>query len=260
MRPRLPPMDVAVDGNRGRRPRLAVKLSFMGEGLLDRARSTTLALLGGVAAIGLVAVGLALNQGWPLLPDSPLPAERPVVSKPDGKGGPTGEDAVSSATAPSAKRAPARGPSDAEPGSSGGAASGPVAPGGGGESVATSSPVSSTPSGETGGGGKPPSRPAQKPRGTASPKPVAQPVSNPSPPRQSQSDSTEAESEPEPEPDTATTSGAPETGNAWGWDNGQARGHDRDHGWDRGADDHGWDRDDDGRHGGGWGHGHDHGH
>jgi len=229
-------MDVAVESNRDRRTRKAAKLSVMGEGLLERARSTTLALLGGVAAIGLIAVGLALNQGWPLLPESPLPAERPVVRRPGGGGGSGGEDSAHRANASSARRGRARVSSDAEPRGDGGAVSTPAASGDGGESIATSSPVASAPSGKTKGGGKKPSPPIQKPQEAASPNPVAQPVSTAAPPQQSQPGPTELESEPEPESDPATASAAPENGNAWGWDNGQARGHDHDH-------DHGWGHD-----------------
>jgi len=49
----------------------------LGGGLLERARSTTLALLGATTAVGLAMVALALNQSWPLIPDSPLPVTPP---------------------------------------------------------------------------------------------------------------------------------------------------------------------------------------
>jgi hypothetical protein len=68
-------MDVPVHFKPGKRwlrpPR---KPSVLGGGLLERARSTTLALLGVTTAVGLATVALALNQSWPLLADSPIPA------------------------------------------------------------------------------------------------------------------------------------------------------------------------------------------
>lgn len=71
-------MDVAVDlksGYRWLRP--AKKPSVLGGGLLERARSTTLALLGVTTAVGLAMVALALNQSWPVIADSPLPVGPP---------------------------------------------------------------------------------------------------------------------------------------------------------------------------------------
>jgi hypothetical protein len=51
--------------------------SLLGGGLLERVRSTTLALLGVTTAVGLAMVALALNQSWPLLADSPIPVGPP---------------------------------------------------------------------------------------------------------------------------------------------------------------------------------------
>jgi hypothetical protein len=51
--------------------------SFLGRGMLERARATTLALLGGTTAVGLAMVALALNQGWPLIAGSPIPLIAP---------------------------------------------------------------------------------------------------------------------------------------------------------------------------------------
>ncbi|MGB7588564.1 MAG: hypothetical protein WBM00_07635 [Solirubrobacterales bacterium] len=48
--------------------------SFLGNGLLERARSTSLALLGIVVAMGLGLMAVLANQGWPLLPGSPIPS------------------------------------------------------------------------------------------------------------------------------------------------------------------------------------------
>ena len=68
-------MDVSVlhkHAQRSPRPSLLVRL--LGAGMLERARATSLALLGATAAVGLAIVALALNQGWPLLEGSAIPA------------------------------------------------------------------------------------------------------------------------------------------------------------------------------------------
>lgn len=67
-------MDVTVDptpGNRGWRAEL--RFSFAGDSFIDRARSTTLALLGLSAAVGLAIVAIALNQEWPLVAGTAVP-------------------------------------------------------------------------------------------------------------------------------------------------------------------------------------------
>jgi hypothetical protein len=67
-------MDVSVLYKRRQRsPRSTLRASILGEGLLERTRSTSLALLGLTAAIGLAMVALALNQGWPLIAGAPIP-------------------------------------------------------------------------------------------------------------------------------------------------------------------------------------------
>ncbi len=48
--------------------------SLLGGSMLERARSTTFALLGATAALGLAMVALALNQSWPLVAGSAIPA------------------------------------------------------------------------------------------------------------------------------------------------------------------------------------------
>jgi hypothetical protein len=67
-------MDVSVLSKDGQRSlRSAIRTSVLGDGLLERTRSTTLALLGLIAAIGLAMVALALNQDWPLIAGAPIP-------------------------------------------------------------------------------------------------------------------------------------------------------------------------------------------
>lgn len=58
------------DQRLSRHPR---RLSFAGTGLLERMRSTTFALLGTTAALGLGLVAIVSQQGWPQLPSAPIP-------------------------------------------------------------------------------------------------------------------------------------------------------------------------------------------
>jgi hypothetical protein len=68
-------MDVAVDHIREQvlRARRRLGFSFAGDSFIDRARSTTLGLLGAMAAVGLSIVVIAANQGWPLAGGNPIP-------------------------------------------------------------------------------------------------------------------------------------------------------------------------------------------
>ncbi len=71
-------MDVSVHRKRGQLwLRSPGRPSVLGGGILERARSTTLALLGVTAAVGLAIVALALNQSWPLIAGSPIPGVAP---------------------------------------------------------------------------------------------------------------------------------------------------------------------------------------
>lgn len=67
-------MGVSVD-QKGQHSSLrpAGKPSILGKGMLERARATTLALLGLTAAVGLAMVALVLNQNWPLVAAVPIP-------------------------------------------------------------------------------------------------------------------------------------------------------------------------------------------
>ncbi|HMJ73256.1 MAG TPA: hypothetical protein VK471_07845 [Solirubrobacterales bacterium] len=67
-------MGVSVLSKHGQRSlRSVARASVLGDGLLERTRSTSLALLGVTAAIGLAMVALALNQDWPLIAGAPIP-------------------------------------------------------------------------------------------------------------------------------------------------------------------------------------------
>lgn len=134
--------------------RHGTRASFLGDGILERARSTSLALLGATAALGLAIVALALNQSWPLLPGSPIPglgerqaavgdaaiAARAIAG---GGNGPRGT-AVS--------RRPARSDDNAGRGNSGGQVAAGGSPGGDGivsHSVQVVAPAADSPSGAT---------------------------------------------------------------------------------------------------------------
>jgi hypothetical protein len=68
-------MDVSVLHAREKdRSHRRLVISLAGDSFIERARSTTFALLGLVAALGLLMIALALRQEWPLLGGSPLPS------------------------------------------------------------------------------------------------------------------------------------------------------------------------------------------
>ena len=180
-------MNVPVRYKPGQRRLLsAAKSSVLGDGLLERARSTSLALLGVTAAVGLAMVALALNQGWPLLAGVPLP----------GLGG--GRQAVGDATIAAQASTPnghgvalqgVAGPqrtNASDPGRKGARGShglgGPRAPGPEVVVVSRSTPVgpsgdSSPGGGSTGDAAPSPAPAVQQPTST----PAAEPTSSPSP-------------------------------------------------------------------------------
>jgi hypothetical protein len=74
----LRPIDVSVHWKRGQGwLRAGGRPSILGDGLLERARATSLALLGATAAVGLAIMALAFNQGWPLIAGSSIPRIQP---------------------------------------------------------------------------------------------------------------------------------------------------------------------------------------
>jgi hypothetical protein len=86
--------------------------SVLGDGLLERARSTSLALLGASAAVGLGLTAFALNQGWPLLPGAPipsLPVERSAIGEAAGGGRAPANRAAEGAGPAAARAARGRG-------------------------------------------------------------------------------------------------------------------------------------------------------
>jgi hypothetical protein len=83
------------------RPRSKARFSLLGDGLLERTRSTTFGLLGVTAAVGLAAIALALQGDWPLIAGSPVP-RAPVLHESVG-----GATALSGSTPrPAARPAP----------------------------------------------------------------------------------------------------------------------------------------------------------
>jgi hypothetical protein len=67
-------MDVAVDQKRGKgRLQSIAHATLLGDGMLERARATTLGLLGAAGAVGLMMIALVFNQAWPLVAGGPVP-------------------------------------------------------------------------------------------------------------------------------------------------------------------------------------------
>jgi hypothetical protein len=192
-------MDVAVHYKRQqRRLRSAPRASVLGEGLLERARSTSLALLGLTAAVGLAMVALALNQGWPLIAGAPIP----------GFGGK--QQAVGDATVAAAARVPsshgaaprsiaARQGSSASTHPTRNGVGGAPAPGPqslGSEGVVVSDPTPVNPPGDV-----PPSAEGSPDSGPPGPLPVAQqPATTPAPASEPAPSSAAPSASPAPQP------------------------------------------------------------
>lgn len=238
-------MDVSVLSKHGQRSlRSAAMAGILGNGLLERARSTTLALLGMAAAVGLATVALALNQDWPLIPGAPIPglgggheAVGQAVSVPG-----SGARETRAAPLPSVEALSSAG----RPGASGGrrgivtAVKGARAPKGAHLVVSAPTPVS----------------PGESPAGNEVTNPVpAAPQPSPAPPAEpvvasapaAAGDSTPAASAPpsQASPESPTTSKKPQADEEDDQDSGHDRGHHygegagRGHGHSRGGDDSG---------------------
>lgn len=222
-------MDVSVLYKRAQRWLYGVaRPAVFGNGMLERARATSLALLGFTAAVGLAIVALAANQGWPLIAGSSIPTIPPrhAAVGPGvaiaGVEGPARADASSPGGDESND---ARG---AARGHSGGA--GPVIPASAPSSELVVSPSVPTPpqGGDSPKAPNPPPSPAAQPTqptqptaGTpaAAPAPVPAPSSPPAAPT-------------EPAPPTATSSEAPPDESeshvpSWSHGHGHAYGRDR---------------------------------
>jgi hypothetical protein len=217
-------MDVAVSHKRGKRLSSLSLSSVIGDGLLERARATSLGLLGITAAVGLAIVALAFNQGWPLVAGSPVPALPPLHQD------------VGKATVADAASGGAR--SDAKPGST------PQQDGAGGESarpdtgpapsdgaspapssqlvVAPSAPAKTDGDAPRGEGSNPEPAPAKPKQPSPSPSPDQPPAT-----QQAPAEPAPAAPEPEPTSPPATISEAPPTSNVPPWSNGKGHAYGR---------------------------------
>jgi hypothetical protein len=237
--------------------------SFAGNGLADRMRSTSFALLGLTAAAGLALVAIFAQPSFPLLSPAPLPAE-PSVSESiaDARELPRNGDSVALYTALPASHQEAQGQSHETgdtSGSSGSGGSSASAPSTGGSQVAPaevdvpapeSAPESSDGNSGGGAGGgteggsapapaaapqQPTSTPSTPPPSSTKPQPVA---STPKPPPAPGSSASAAAAEHASErgieasassgpPTASTASVAPEDSASPGNGNGLAKGLDK---------------------------------
>ncbi len=237
-------MGVAVDFKpRYRWLRSPKKPSVLGGGLLERARSTTLALLGATTAVGLAIVALALNQSWPLVADSPLPIAPPrheavgkatVAAQAVANAPHSGLIRLNGATGPDSRDATRRG-----------ASGGAQAPESGFAPSASAELVVA------------PSAPAEPqgdaPRGSNDPAPAPTPAGNPpQAPATPVPVSAPAQPEPAPQPSPAAESTPPPVSAEVPVDSSDDDDWGDDHDWDdddRDWDDRDWDDDDWGGHG-----------
>jgi hypothetical protein len=245
-------MDVSVLYKRAQRWLHEVaRPAVFGNGMLERARATSLALLGFTAAVGLAIVALAANQGWPLIAGSSIPTIPPRHAA-------VGPGLVVAGLEPSAAQAEAVPAGGRHPAGARGAAGGhsggasPAAPDPAPSSELIVSPSVPTPprGGDSPGAPKPapePTTPPTQPTTTAhAAAPVPVPATQPTAP-------------PETPPPTATNSEAPPEESesdvpSWSHGHGHAYGHDSsgvegDDEWDDEGDE--WDAHD-------HGHGHHH--
>lgn len=231
-------IDAAVRQIRRQRPRTTRKPSFLGDGILERARSTSLALLGLAAAVGLGTIALAINQDWPLIAGSPIPAA-PEPVREDASDAKSADErsGVGPANGRPSHPAPAAAIGDED---SADQASPPSAPLTGG--ITASLPVDGGPDRSD---GKAPDPSPQQPQPNPQPLPVSRPQAE--------------QPAPTPRPAPVPSSGAPDApvttasdededdddGDEDDWDSPRDRGRGHDDDWDHGhGHGHGWDDDD----------------
>jgi hypothetical protein len=241
------PIDVSVRHNRGqRRLRTTVRPSLFGAGLLERARATSLALLGATAAVGLAIVAIALNQGWPLIAGSAIPRPPPqhqglggaaVASRP-GAGHSAPRGAGVQAGSSRRRAGPAR--------HAGAVGAGPVAvPDASSELVVSPSRPARSRGGESHGSPVPHGQtpvtqhPVDSPTAAVPPPPQSEPASPPQPAPAAA-----------PQPPIATTSEAPAgESSVPSWSRGNGHAYGRSDGWeDHGGGSGGYGDDSHGRH------------
>jgi hypothetical protein len=217
-------MDVSVLYKRAQRWLHEVaRPAVFGNGMLERARATSLALLGFTAAVGLAIVALAANQGWPLIAGSSIPTIPPRHAA-------VGPGVAVAGLEPSvaqAEVAPAgsRHPAGARGATGHSADARPVAPAPAPSSELVVSPSVPTPprGGDSPGAPepppKPPTQPSQPTAGAPAAAPAPAPPAQPTPPA-------------EPAPPSATSSEAPPEESeshvpSWSHGHGHAYGRDR---------------------------------
>lgn len=216
-------MDVSVLHERAQQ-RLpgADRPSVLGHGMLERARATSLALLGLTAAVGLAIVALALNQGWPLIADSSIPRVPPPRQAVGAASIVAGAEATG-ANPPFSGRAARQsgGTARSASGRSVGGSPAAVPPTTGSAELVIAPPAPPKPAGGPSHGGSKPTRPpvAEQPQQgstTGAAPPEASPESIPPP------------APVEPGPPTATPSEAPSESHVPSWSNGRGHAYGRD--------------------------------
>lgn len=219
-------MDVSVHFKpRQRWLQSAKKPSVLGGGLLERARSTTLALLGVTTAVGLAMVALALNQSWPLIADSPLP-EAPAGQEAIGKATVAAQATpdVARAGLSTAASATYFDPSRVASKVDGGDAPAPQAGSAPSAELVVAPAAPSEPQGDTPAGAAKPS-PAPSPAGNA-PQPPASPAPEPAQPEPAPPAPPQSPPVVEPTP-PATASEAPVESSVPPWSNGKGHAYGR---------------------------------
>lgn len=213
--------------------------------MLERARATSLALLGVTAAVGLAIVALALNQGWPLLEGSAIP---PAPRENVGKASVVARPARVAPVQTTGRRRSSSGRAHG-----GGASARPhaaVVTPSGGEGATTFAVSEQAPAGSPDAASKPqappthgntppsPSQPTQAPTGP----PPAAPTSSPPPQESAPPLSPVPPPAPPPaQPEAVASEAPPEESNvpSWSHGNGHAYGRDDDeHGHGRGDEGH----------------------
>lgn len=202
--------------------------TLLGDGLLERVRAASLALLGATAAVGLAIVALVLNQSWPLIANSAIPqvpprhqglADATVVAR-AGRAGP-----LRAAVQTSSKRRRHKGVEAPDAGAV------RVALPPDAEFVSPSTPVEtqgpSTPSPAPQGHPPATHQPAKKPPPASAAPPPAQPEAAPAP-----NPGPSPVAAPAPPPPAATVSEAPpEESSVPPWSHGKGHAYGRSEGW-----------------------------
>jgi hypothetical protein len=247
-------MGVSVHYKRGQRwLRSGPKPNVLGIGILERARATSLALLGATAAVGLAIVAVALNQEWPLIAGSSIPpipprhqnlGEAKVAARAGTQDERLQPGSGSRVRSPGGGRnpgQPAKGVSPASESTPGGSSDFVVAP----SSPAEPQDGRSHPSPQHQSPPAVATQPQLPAPETVSSSPTAEPVSTPAPP---------PASAPEPVAPPVTAAEAPPESSVPSWSHGSGHAYGHGEGWSddgEGSDDdgHGWGGDGHGSHG-----------